>query len=180
MGKRLASAGVLALFLALLFVVNVRAEPYRASTGTITRLVAKDAPDQGDKVVVYSTVRADDRINNSNLYYEIVAPDGFTIVATHTTLMPRMNRGDTFDDSWSTSNRSFPSIGTYTVTLCWSTGKAQNCDIARARTTFYSVPSLGWGLSMVGILLLAVFLWSRRADFNGVAPVFEEARGHEH
>lgn len=180
MKLRLAMAAAFALSISLVYTADVAAEPRMANTGTITRLVATDAPDQGDVLSVSSTERAQDRINNSNLYYEIIAPDGVTVVATHSTSMPKMSGGDTYDDSWTTSNTGFPSIGTYTVTLCWSTGQAQNCDIASAQTTFYSVPTLGWGLWLVGLLMLVVFLWSRREEFERRAPAYEEVRHHDH
>jgi hypothetical protein len=137
----------------------------QTSKGVITGLTASDASSQGSSVNVHSSERADVKISNSNLYYQIFAPDGVTVVATHTTNMPNMKAGDTYSDSWSTSNAAFPSIGTYTVRLCWSTGNSQNCDIDSASTTFYSVPSLGWFFSLAAVALLVIWLWRRRHEF---------------
>ncbi len=150
-----------AIAFSLLLVLTVCA----AGSGTITSLTASDAPDHGDSVRVRSSERADGKINSSNLYYTIIAPDGVTVVATHSTTMPSMKAGDTYNDSWSTSNSSFPGVGTYTVNLCWSNGGSQNCGIDSASTTFYSVPSLGWFLSLVALVLIAIWVWRRRHEF---------------
>jgi hypothetical protein len=136
-----------------------------AASGTILSLTATDGPNQGDTISVSASVRADGSIQNSNLYYEIIAPDGVTVVATHTTSLGTLNAGDTRNDGWSTSNSGWPSTGTYTVNLCWSTGNSQNCNIASASTTFYSVPTLGWGLSLLGLGLLSVWIWRQRDRF---------------
>ncbi len=145
----------------LLLVLTVSA----AGSGTITSLTASDALDHGDSVRVRSSERADGKINSSNLYYTIIAPDGVTVVATHSTTMPSMKAGDTYNDSWSTSNSSFPSIGTYTVSLCWSPGGSHSCGIDSASTAFNSVPSLGPFFSLVAVALLAYWIWRRRQDF---------------
>jgi hypothetical protein len=155
-------AGIGAALILMLFAVPALAQ---TSKGVITGLTASDASSQGSSVNVHSSERADVKISNSNLYYQIFAPDGVTVVATHTTNMPNMRAGDTYSDSWSTSNASFPSIGTYTVRLCWSTGNSQNCDIDSASTTFYSVPSLGWFFSLVALALVGVWVWQRRHEF---------------
>lgn len=156
---------ILVLFLSLCVVSPTLA--LQASTkGTILSLTATDAPGQGDTIVIASTVRADTKIANSNLYYVIFAPDNVTVVATHTTILPKLEVMETFNDSWSTTNASFPSIGTYTVDLCWSTGGSQNCDIDQATTTFYSVPTLGPFLGTIAALMIGLWLWKRRSDFN--------------
>ncbi len=159
--SRLIRAGITTLTIAFLIAAPV----WAAGSGTITSLTASDAPDAGDSVRVRSNVRADGKINSSNLYYVIYAPDGVTVVATHTTNLPNLKAGDTFSDSWSTSNLSFPSIGTYTVSLCWSPGGSHNCSIDSATTTFYSVPSLGPFLSLVALALVVFWIWRRRHDF---------------
>lgn len=132
-----------------------------AAGGSITSLTASG----GGTIDINSTVLAQDRIQNSNLYYELFAPSGAKI-ATHPTDLPAMNNGDTAGDGWSYSNP--PETGDYTVTLCWSTGNSHNCDIASAATGFYSVPTLGWGLSTVALLMLAGFLYVRRREFGKV------------
>jgi hypothetical protein len=137
-----------------------------AADGAITSLSASDAPAFGQTITVNASFRADSRINNSNVYYEILAPDGVTVVATHSTEMPRMESGDTFSDSWTTTNSSFPASGTYTLRACWSQGNSQQCQIASASTTFFSVPTLGWWLTLAGLILLAVFVWRNRAYFR--------------
>ncbi len=137
-----------------------------ASTGTITALSATDAPNPGQTITISASLSANSQINNSNLSYVIVAPDNVTVVATHITSLPSLQAGDTFNDSWTTTNSSFPSVGTYTLRACWSNGNSTQCQIDQKTTSFYSVPTLGGWLSLVGLALLGVFLWRRRADFR--------------
>lgn len=139
-----------------------------AADGQILSLTATDGSNPGDTITVQSTVQAQDRIHSSNLYYEITAPSG-TLVASHQTDLGDLDHGKMFSDSWGVENSSFPTVGTYTVTLCWSTGNSHNCALATATTTFYSVPTLGWTLGLMALGLLAVFLWRQRADFAGRA-----------
>ncbi len=137
-----------------------------AIDGTITSLSATDAPDFNQTITINAAFLANANINNSNVYYEIIAPDGVTVVATHTTSMPSMNGGDTFSASWPTTKSSFPSSGTYTLRACWSSGSSANCQIASASTTFFSVPTVGVWLALAGVVLLGWFLWRRRSDFR--------------
>lgn len=137
-----------------------------AAGGHVVSLTATDGPNPGDTIAVNSTVQADSKTNSSNLYYEITAPSG-TLVATHQTDPGNLNSGQTFSDSWGADNSGFPDVGTYTVSLCWSTGNSHNCDLASAATAFYSVPTLGWPLGLLALGMLAVFLWRQRADFGG-------------
>src|SRR5574337_2138763 len=78
------------------------------STGTITALSATDAPNPGQTVAISASFLASAKITNSNVYYELIAPDGVTVVATHSTSVPGLQVGDTFNDSWTTTNTSFP------------------------------------------------------------------------
>jgi hypothetical protein len=71
-----------------------------------------------------------------------------------------MSAGQIVNDAWSTSNT--PETGTYTVTLCWSTGASTNCNIASASTSFYSVPTLGRVLGLTGGALIAIWIWGNR------------------
>jgi hypothetical protein len=137
-----------------------------AIDGTITSLSATDAPDFNQTITINAAFLANANINNSNVYYEIIAPDGVTVVATHTTSMPSMNGGDAFSDSWTTTNSSFPSSGTYTLRACWSEGNSTHCQIDSASTSFFSVPTTGMWLALVGAVLLGLFLWRRRSDFR--------------
>lgn len=141
------------------------AAPLRANTGTILSLVGIGAGNPGDPIQISSSVQADSDIQRSNLLYGVYAPDG-SLVATRKIDANRLDPGDIVNDSWNTSNT--PSSGTYSVTLCWSTGNAENCDIASATTGFYSVPTAGVPLSLVGLALIVTFAWRRRHQFEGV------------
>jgi hypothetical protein len=156
------------LFLILIILTLVGAVPAWAqgNSGAVLSLVVSGGAQQGDTIRISSQVRADTRIQRSNLFYQVLAPDGVTVVATNQTSAPRgMQPGDTFNHGWNTNNSSFPSQGTYSVTLCWSTGNAKNCDIASATTNFYSVPTLGWTLSLVAVGLIAYWVFKHRLEF---------------
>jgi len=137
-----------------------------AADGTINSLSATDAPTVGQTITISASYTANTNISNSNVTYTILAPDGVTVVATHTTNAPSLNPGDTFSDSWTTTNTSFPSVGTYTLKACWSPGNSTNCTVDQKSTSFYSVPTLNSWLWLVVLVLLIWFLRQRRNDFK--------------
>jgi len=142
---------------------------WAAQDGTVVSLTASDAPSPGQTITISATLLANSAINNSNVYYEILAPDGTTVVATHTTDPPNMAAGETFSDSWTTTNTSFTAPGTYSLRLCWSPGGSSGCQIiggSPSVVSFYSVPTLSAWLWPMGLALLGWFLWARRADFQ--------------
>ncbi|MEW6568884.1 MAG: hypothetical protein AB1449_12110 [Chloroflexota bacterium] len=151
---------VAGLILALVFTSPAAAQG--SGRGTILRLIAIGAWRPGNPIRVASAVWAQDAIQQSNLYYEMRAPSG-AIVATRTVDPGRLRAGQVFVDAWSTSNT--PEVGTYTVSLCWSTGNSRNCNIDYAETSFYSVPTLGPAFSVLALALLGFWLWSQRAKF---------------
>lgn len=161
--KRIHLSGLLAAAFLLVVANPTAAAPTLANTGVITMLAGTGAANPGDSIAISSQVRADSRVVVSNLFYELFEPGGAR-VDTHQTNPSRLQPGETFRDTWSSSNT--PTRGTYTVTLCWSTGQAHNCDIASATTSFYSVPTLGPVLTAVAVLLLACLLWINRHDFE--------------
>jgi hypothetical protein len=55
------------------------------------------------------------------------------------------------------------------LTLCWSAGGSSNCNIDYAQTTAWSVPTLGAALSILGMGLMGIWLYRRKADFARVA-----------
>jgi hypothetical protein len=138
----------------------------QSNSGTIISLGVSGGSQHGDTITISSQVMANSAIQRSNLSYQILAPDGVTLVASHSTSAPNsMSAGDTFNHNWSTNNSGFPVQGTYSVTICWSTGNSTNCDIASATTTFYSVPTLGWTLSLAFVALVAYWIYARRLEF---------------
>jgi hypothetical protein len=154
--RRLARSVLLAGFLMLILA-------FPAWANEITRLTATDAPGSGQTVTVQSQVVTSERLFlRSNIYYEILAPDGVTVVATHFSRLPRLEEGEQYDDSWSVSNENFPSVCTYTVTACWSRFLLRTCELDYKETTFYSVPTLGWMLAIAGTVLVVYFLWRQR------------------
>ena len=146
--------------------------PVLAAGGTILSLTASGGSTPNSTITVQSKVQATKKINNSNLYYTITGPGSdSTIRASHRTTLGRLNLNQTYSDSWTTTNNGWPA-GNYTLHLCWSTNNKSNCDIASATTTFYSVPTLGWELTSVALVLLLGWLWHRRKEFE---PVGEKA-----
>lgn len=149
--------------IALLLAAPLGGARAQANIGTITSLVGTGAGTPGDPIQISSSIRADSAIQNSNLLYKLYSPSGALLLTRKIGAPNNMDAGDTFSDAWSYSNP--PSTGNYSVTLCWSTGNAENCDIASSSTGFYSVPTLGWILSVISLALLAVFLHRRRREF---------------
>ncbi len=137
-----------------------------AASGSVLSLSASGGGSYGDTIVISATVQANDKVNNSNLYFEIRAPNG-TVVATSGADVPSLENGDTFSYNWTANNSGFPETGTYTVSLCWSPGNSRNCNIAGSTTSFYSVPTLGTVLGIVALGLLAIWLWSARHTLFG-------------
>ncbi|MBN2084417.1 MAG: hypothetical protein JW748_04270 [Anaerolineales bacterium] len=135
-----------------------------AAGGNILYLIAWGGYAPDTAVTVQTTVQATEKQNNTSLYYTISL--GGTVYATHTTPLGRLNAWETATDEWSTMNTGWPA-GTYTITVCWSPGSSTNCGIAGpVTTTYYIVPTLGWGLSLTGLAFLMYFLWRRRAEFE--------------
>jgi hypothetical protein len=130
-------------------------------TGTVLSLSVSGGSNYNDNLTISATVRADSKINNSNFYFEVRAPDG-TVVDTHTFDLPSLEDGDSYTYSWTSNNGSYPSQGNYSVYLCWSNGNGQNCVNGESTTTFYSVPTMGTALAGVALVLLAIWLWSVR------------------
>jgi hypothetical protein len=128
--------------------------------GEIVSLVANDAPNLGDAICVTAVLHAISKVQESNLSLQIIAPDGSTVVVTETTAVPdRLPAGSDWTYKWCLFNTAFPSSGTYSVHACWSTGRARNCNIAGATTTFYSVPTLGAVFLPLLIATVALVLW---------------------
>lgn len=139
-----------------------------AGDGTVLSLTVSGGANFNETITISATVRADGRIQNSNLYFVITAPSG-AVVATHSVGVPSLDAGATFSYSWSSNNSGYPDMGTYTVTLCWSPGNAQNCGIASASTSFYSADTLGWALTAALFGLIGWWLLRRRQALFGAA-----------
>ena len=142
------------------------AGPMGASNkGKILQLLVQGAGNPGEPLVIDSLSEAYEKIPNSNLYYEVYSPS-MTLLDTRKINPGRMEVGDTYSDHWESYNT--PDSGNYTVTLCWSTGQAQNCDIDYVETIEYSVPTIGLGLSILAVGLFGVLLWRNRQHFQEV------------
>ncbi len=115
------------------------AAPLGVNSGTIERLTASGAVEPGDPIHIEAVVRADSDIQRSNLYYQLVSPSG-AVLTVRKIDANKLTNGELVPDEWDYLNP--PETGEYLVTLCWSTGSAQNCDIDYAETLFESVPSL--------------------------------------
>jgi hypothetical protein len=142
--------------------VQEAVEAAAGQSGVILSLSAAGGSNFNETITISTIVQATGHTNNTNFYFEIRASDG-TVVATHSfDGVPSMNAGETFSYSWTSSNSAYPIMGDYSVTLCWSPGGSQNCNIASATTTFYAANSLGAVLTVILIALVARWLWRKR------------------
>ncbi len=132
-----------------------------AGDGTVLSLSASGGGNFNENISISVTVRADAKVQNSNFYFEVRAPDGL-VVDTHSVDTPSFEEGDTYSYSWNSNNSGYPETGNYTVYFCWSTGNARNCNVAQVSTGFYSVPTFGTVLTVVALILLGVWLWWMR------------------
>jgi len=165
MRRKISCAVLLALLMTLL------PHPVLAAGGSILTLNAWGGWAPSTPVTVQSTVYASSKIGPSNLYYTISL--GSTLYATHTTSLTKMSMYETRNDEWSTVNTDWPE-GDYTITICWSTGNSQNCDVDGPKsTTVHFVPTLGWTLTVTAVGILLYGLWRRRREFE---PVMERIR----
>ena len=140
-----------------------------AAGGRILTLNAWGGWASGTPVNVQSTIFADKKIANSNLYYTISLAG--TVYATHTTNQTAMAQNETRNDTWATVNTNWPE-GDYTISICWSTGNSQKCDIDGPKTTtVHFVPTLGWELTVAAVAILLYGLWRRRKEFEPAAEV---------
>jgi hypothetical protein len=131
---------------------------FAGADGSVLSLSASGGSNYGENIQINVTVSADAKVNNSNFYFEIRAPDGL-VVDTHSVDVPTLEDGDTYSYSWNSNNASYPTMGNYTVFFCWSPGNAHNCSIDEASSSFYSVPTFGLVLSIVALGLLGLCLW---------------------
>jgi hypothetical protein len=166
------------------FVVSFDAE--------ITALSATDASDVGSDVEVSSSVvnnntanitdstmtyviwwdsDGDGTFNTGDIYIDDTgAPvtwDGITAVtSTHVTTGVDVAGGDTWTEStpWTVNNSQFPNQGTYNVTATWTELDGTFIDVAT--TQFYSIPTLGWPLFGVSLVVVMALMW-RRLRFRG-------------
>jgi|WetSurMetagenome_2_1015567.scaffolds.fasta_scaffold87869_2 hypothetical protein len=153
----------ISLAVILSFVITLLPQTALAA-GSIFTLNAWGGWAPNTTVTVQSTIYTDSKIGPSNLYYTIAL--GSTVYATHTTSQSGMNAYETRNDQWDTLNTGWPE-GDYTISICWSTGNSQNCNIAGPRTTtVHFVPTLGWGLTVAALGLLLLVLWKRRREFE--------------
>ncbi len=134
--------------------------------GAILQLLVQGGVNPGDPLVINSLSEAYEKNPNSNFYYEVYSPT-MTLLDTRQINPGRMEVGQTFSDNWQSYNT--PDTGNYTVTLCWSTGQAHNCDIDFVETIEYSVPTMGAGLSVLAVGLFGALLWRNREHFQEAA-----------
>lgn len=157
---------LLTIILSAILVQPTLAGPLGApNKGEILQLLVQGAENPGDPIVIDSLSVANEKVPNSNFYYEVYSPS-MVLLDTHEVKPGWMDPGDTFPDNWQSYNT--PDTGNYTVTLCWSTGQAHNCDIDYVETIEYSVPTMGVGLSLLAASFLGVLLWRNRDHFQGV------------
>jgi uncharacterized repeat protein (TIGR01451 family) len=159
----------------------------------ITALSASDAPTLASDVAVTSSVRNDLAIpiadstityviwwdsdsngtfNAGDIYIDSSgAPhtwDGVTPVSTHVTSDVDVPASGTWTEPtpWTVNNQLFPNQGTYNVTATWRESNGALIDVAT--TQFYSIPALGWPLTMLVAALGGGWLWRRRSSGTAI------------
>jgi hypothetical protein len=137
-----------------------------AGEGWILNVIGTGGQQTGQPVNITSEIMAVQKITTSNLYYTIIAQSNNQIVATHSTNVPTLNPNQHFNDAWSTSTAGWPAPGMYTITLCWSTGSGHSCNIHSQTTQIWAVPTLGWALGLIGLMLVLYWAWRRRSVFE--------------
>ena len=140
-----------------------------ANSGSIVSLSASGGGNFNETITINATVRADDKVNNSNFYFEIRAADGSVVATNNFGDVPSMESGNTFSYSWQSNNGSYPLQGDYSVSICWSPGNSNNCNIASATTSFYSANTLGPLLTVILVALVGRWLFKRRDTLFGSA-----------
>lgn len=135
------------------------------ASGSILSLSTSGGDGYSQDITINTTVQADDKVNNSNFYFELRAPDG-TVITTHNHDLPRLEGGTTYNYSWSSNNASYPVQGNYSVTLCWSAGGSGQCQLGSVTTGFYSVSTLGRILPVVLVMLAAIWVLRMRRKAN--------------
>jgi hypothetical protein len=166
LSKRIADSRLWLVFFSLLALLTVA-----ANVGHVTMLSASGGANLNETITINATVVSDDGVTNSNFYFEIRAADG-TVVATNTFEgVPQMEGGQSYSYSWQSNNSSYSVQGDYSVSLCWSTGNARNCNVASATTTFYAANTLDpllyallVGLAMWWVLKRRGILFNRRQE----------------
>ncbi len=133
------------------------------NTGTVS------GTGSGSPVVVSWSVTADGSVQVSNLSITIT---GGGCNASTDVSIPTLSAGQSDSGTWNTG--CVPN-GTYTITLCWSTGNGnRNCNIASGSTSGGTVPTFGPELAVLAVLLLGIWLWRNReqfqATFNSQTP----------
>jgi hypothetical protein len=138
--------------------------------GDITSLTGTGAQPPSNCIEIDSTVHAHERIVRSNLFYALILPGSSAWWRTTRYQVPSLNAGEDWSPpTWSVCNP--PQQGTYTILACWSTGNNNtNCNIDAAYTSFYSVPTLGFSLTLTAAGMLAAFLWRNRKRFARGGP----------
>ncbi len=112
---------------------------------------------QNSTVSISVSVLATEKVNNSNIRIQIIAPNGNVMASTQLDT-PSLNDGDTWQGQW-TANNNPPVIGDYTVSVCWSPGNSGNCNFASSSTTYYSADTLEILLPVLIVFLISLFLY---------------------
>lgn len=140
-----------------------------AYTGTINSLYPDKAsyPNPGETITItctgtYTNGPGSKPLSGSQIVYEITDGTG-TVISTTTHTLGSLEQGQSFSDSWVTSNTNFPTEGTYTITATWYDGSVHNSghQIASSSTTFTSIPS-PWIIVAIAGIMMAIAGFARK------------------
>ena len=167
MYKRLLLVSLMALAFSFLMFTPAFAAEF---SGEITSLSPDKAsyPNPGETITItcqgiFTDAKGHGKtLSGSQVVYQITDGSG-TIISSHTSTLGNLEEGDSFTNTWVTSNTNFPSEGSYTITARWydSTNHNPGHLLDTASTTFTSIPS-PWLIVFIAGLAMTIAAFARK------------------
>jgi len=133
----------------------------KAYDGTINSLSPDkaDYPNPGETITItctgtYINGPASKPLTGSQIVYEITDVSG-TVISTTTHTLGSLDQGESFTDTWVTTNTNFPAEGTYTITATWydDNNHVPGHQIDTQSTSFTSIPAPWLIVAIAGVMM---------------------------
>ncbi len=167
MYKRLLIVSLMAVAISFLLVTPIFAAEYG---GIITNLAPDKAsyPNPGETITItcqgtFTNAQGHGKtLDDSQIVYTITDGGG-NVVGTHTATLDPLEVGDSFTDTWVTTNTNFPTEGSYTITAKWYDGTNHNPGhlITSSSTSFTSIPS-PWIIVVIAGITMTIAAFARK------------------